>query len=168
MRKTVFLITFLLSACTLSGQTVQMMQADCQAANPKASFGEDWLCIKQALDQSERHKTPALRHWTAQYRVFGEAIAEIVEADRMDDATAKIELLQFANQLDRDMMAAYAAGVPSSPLATFGKALKETGDAMREVGQQQEQRHFQERLLYELRNPAPIVCQQIGKITYCN
>lgn len=125
------MLPFLLAACALSGRTVQMMQADCQAAASNASFPDEWTCIKRTLDQSVRHKSPALRHWTAQYQVFGETLSEIVEAGRMDDATAKISLLEFANQLDRDILAVYAAGVPTNPLSVIGKALSGAAEGMR-------------------------------------
>jgi hypothetical protein len=100
-----------LSAC--GGRTVQMMQADCQSARPGASYKQEWACIQTELAQSQRHQSPQLAHWTAQYRVFGNLLSEAVDKGLADNTFAKILILQFANQIDRDIASRQAASAAS-------------------------------------------------------
>lgn len=104
-------IVLLVSAC--AGRTVQMMQADCQTELPGASYKQEWACIQAKLADSPRHQSPRLAHWAAQYRVFGNLLGEAVDKGLADDTSAKILILQFANQIDRDIASRQAASAAS-------------------------------------------------------
>ena len=113
MRAMLALIVLAMSISACAGKTVQMMQADCQVQFPATSYRQEWACIQSELSRSTRHQMPRLAHYTAEYRVFGNLLQEAVERQLVDDTSAKILLLQFANQIDRDIVASQQATAAS-------------------------------------------------------
>ena len=97
------LITFLtgcLGAAT--GPTVQQIQAN-QCSN--SIFAVEWACVKQQMANNPRHQSPSLQDEVNQYTLYGDKLEEAVEVGALSDAEASMKILEFANLLDRQILA---------------------------------------------------------------
>jgi len=95
---------FALTACRwgMMGPTVQQIQSD-ECVN--SIYAAEWACIKQRMASNPRHQMPSLQDEVSQYKLYGNKLEEAVAAGAISDAEASMKIMDFANLLDRRIMA---------------------------------------------------------------
>lgn len=115
---------FTLLGCGASqGPTVQQMQAgDCNYS----SFEREWNCVQQKIKTNPRHNTARGKKFKVGYIAYGNRLLRSVKAGSMTDAMASLKLMEYADNVDAQIMARASA---------IGNAMQTAG---REMDRQQD------------------------------
>jgi hypothetical protein len=84
------------------GPTVQQIQAN-QCSN--SIFAVEWACVKQRMANNPRHQLPSLQDEVSQYTLYGNKLEEALAVGALSDSEASMKILEFANLLDRQIIA---------------------------------------------------------------